>query len=651
MGSADRRNKKRKGKRVHWSKKCSATRKESSVQDTTGIPDITDSGETEVEKSSVCEPDDSETSSSSAKKLKLNISHLDEQKQKAHVDNPECYVLINTDIIRDIINLIGICPDCRSSSSVYVDHKLTSKRGLAHFLIIRCSDCSWEKQFCTSKEIDTTDDNHDCPTSVRGRKMLDVNARVCVAFREMGKGLSSIEKFCMLMNIPPPMTLKAYQNIVRKLHPAYTEASNKSMQLAALSSLCNEGTSPDADGVKEVTVSVDGSWQRRGYASLNGVITVISNGKCIDTQTMSKNCKSCSYWDKRKTIPGYDEWLATHHCVLNHKGSAGSMESAGALEIFKRSVDLHRLRYTVYRGDGDSKSYKDMVNYDPYPGYTIVKSECVGHVQKRVGARLRSLKQSYKGKLLVDKKRFTGVGRMTDKVINTLQNYYGMCIRQNKGDLYGMKKSVASLIHHCSEDDNDDNRHKYCPATGDSWCKYQADKINNTSTYKKSINIPKAISDIIMPIFSWKDLGSDSLLEKCLHGETQNANESFNNVIWTKCPKNVYVGRKMLEIGVASAVLHFNDGGKGLLEVYKNLKLSTGYFVFEGLAKTDKLRVKMMNIKASEKGRHQKKKLRAKRKGFQDKNAEDEGTVYGKGNFDVFYIYLTLRAFFMFLDF
>ena len=38
--------------------------------------------------------------------------------------------------------------------------------------------------------------------------MLDGNARTCVTFREMGKGHSSIEKFCMLMNIPPPNDLK-----------------------------------------------------------------------------------------------------------------------------------------------------------------------------------------------------------------------------------------------------------------------------------------------------------------------------------------------------------------------------------------------------------------------------------------------------------
>ena len=71
------------------------------------------------------------------------------------------------------------------------------------------------------------------------------------------------------------------------MHSAYVEASSKSMKLAGMFSLCNEGTSPDADGVKVVTANVDGSWQRRGYTSLNGVVTAIANGKCIDI------CKPC----------------------------------------------------------------------------------------------------------------------------------------------------------------------------------------------------------------------------------------------------------------------------------------------------------------------------------------------------------------------
>ena len=32
------------------------------------------------------------------------------------------------------------------------------------------------------------------------------------------------------------------------------------------------------------TVSADGSWQKRGHSSLNGIVTIIStnNGKCVD---------------------------------------------------------------------------------------------------------------------------------------------------------------------------------------------------------------------------------------------------------------------------------------------------------------------------------------------------------------------------------
>ena len=71
-------------------------------------------------------------------------------------------------------------------------------------------------------EMDYADDG-DCLTSARGRKMFHVNARICVTFREMGKGLSSMEKFCMLMNIPLPMNLKAYQNIVKKCIPSMSK--------------------------------------------------------------------------------------------------------------------------------------------------------------------------------------------------------------------------------------------------------------------------------------------------------------------------------------------------------------------------------------------------------------------------------------------
>ena len=56
------------------------------------------------------------------------------------------------------------------------------------------------------------------------------------------------------------------------------------------------------------------------------------------------------------------------------------MELSGSFNVVKSN----KLRYTEYFGDGDSKSYrvvKDVYNSDNN-GVSVVKKECVGHVQK-----------------------------------------------------------------------------------------------------------------------------------------------------------------------------------------------------------------------------------------------------------------------------
>ena len=98
------------------------------------------------------------------------------------------------------------------------------------------------------------------------------------------------------------------------------------------------------------------------------------------------------------------EWKRYHACTINHTGSAGSMEASGVKNIYNRSIETKKLRYTTYLGDGDSKSYNEISQSNPYPGHKIEKLECIGHVQKRVGARLRTYVLQYKGQLLSDKK-------------------------------------------------------------------------------------------------------------------------------------------------------------------------------------------------------------------------------------------------------
>ena len=117
------------------------------------------------------------------------------------------------------------------------------------------------------------------------------------------------------------------------------------------------------------------------------------------------------------------------------------MGSAAAVTISSRSIQ-YGLRYTEFYGDGDSSSFRDVENI--YPEEKVTKYECLGHCQKRVGNRLRKLRQRVKGLggkgkakevlyhthhgeiIKITKK---AEGKFTDTIIDLLQNYFGIALR------------------------------------------------------------------------------------------------------------------------------------------------------------------------------------------------------------------------------
>ena len=80
-----------------------------------------------------------------------------------------------------------------------------------------------------------------------------------------------------------------------------------------------------------------------------------------------------------------------------------------------------------------------------------------------------------------------------------------------------------------------------------------------------------SIHYLLKPIFV--SLLDDSILNNCVHGQTQNTNDSFNSVVWTRCPKNVFIERKTFQISINLAVLHYNDGSCGLNAVLGHFAL------------------------------------------------------------------------------
>ena len=227
------------------------------------------------------------------------------------------------------------------------------------------------------------------------------------------------------------------------------EAAERLKNLTATETPERGEVTADGDIIADVAVTVDGTWQKRGHSSKIGVVFVISvkTGEILDYVVKSLACQECSAhgsWDKDSDK--FMSWSQAHSsvCQINHQGLSEAMEAAGAVEIFSRSIEGRGLRYTLFVGDGDSSCFGNVKEAMKHK-YHVEKEECVGHIQKRMGCALRRIKKEYKGKKLADGKPVGGKGRLTDKVIDRIQNYYGKAIRNNPGDLKGMRNDVWAI--------------------------------------------------------------------------------------------------------------------------------------------------------------------------------------------------------------
>ena len=499
------------------------------------------------------------------------------------------------------------CPQCDGKFLAIIDN-LKKRMGFAHHLELKCTSCDWNNSSYMSDKCQKTESHNN-----KGRSSFEINVRSIIAFRELGRGFAGVKTFGRCMNMYN-IGSTSFANLNNKsIAAAYQKAAEASMKKAA------KEIQGDKIGPVCTRVSIDGSWQKRGHASLNGVITAIADDKVVDTQVYSKHCKGCKMWSSHEGTPAYERWKLHHFCHINHKKSSGAMESSGAIAMFNRSVIQNNLIYHEYLGDGDTSSYKEVVEAAPYKEYDItpIKLECIGHVQKRVGTRLRNLVKKYKG----TETPMSGKGNLTESIINSLQNFYGMAIRNNTTNMYAMKKAIGAILFHCTKINDPEKRHLMCPQSPDTWCKWQLDKLNSTFTYKDKISIPMWIHTKIRPVF--QELSDDSLLQKCLHGQTQNANEAFNAIIWTRCPKGIFVSRTVFSMAVNSAILHFNDGSQGLESVFEQFGLK-GTIATRKSLEMDTMRVKQMKRKSTDVVKKQRKKLRTIKKGYIDKEKQQE---------------------------
>ena len=464
---------------------------------------------------------------------------------------------------------------CEAGGELTFNDDQDRRYGNSSVIQIECTKCD------TEFELQTSGNNNE---SWRPQNAMDINRRMAYTASEIGVGRKAISVMCDILNMPPPCNHSAWDNHVDALYEAHKKAVTDQLQAARQRvrsfHKCNESDT------LQIAVSYDGTWSKRGFTANFGVGFVISvdTGEVLDFDFESKLCMECTTakQDLGEDTSEFNMWFIGHqeNCTQTHVGSSGSMECSIAKNIWKRSKD-DNLQYQFMICDGDSKAYgsiwdtygsckecekwentkkstKEYKEWAASANYKkwkeshdsgkadccrVMKLDCIGHVQKRMGTHLRDIRK--KQTKLSDGKSVKGSKhRLTDKAIDKLQTYYGNAIRANvkpgkltaqqqKEQISVMQTAIKAVLYHSCELPDDKERHKYCPAGDDSWYSYR----KQGTFQRKDHHLDAVFLEFLLPEF--KRLSDYSLLLRCLPGYSQNANESINSLVWNRAPKQI----------------------------------------------------------------------------------------------------------------
>lgn len=531
------------------------------------------------------------------------------------------YVIMNNSMWSSLLSNTK----CEGCNSYCLDVVCNASYGFSSKIELKCQNC--DKVFTSI--FSSPRDNND--------KSFEANKKLVEAFLKIGKGHAALEIFSMAIGINA-MDKKTFSRCLNKL---YEEKKNyKDGILEASRKIIAERhaelvLTSDKNDILDISVTYDGTWQKRGHTSLYGVGIVIDilTGLVVDFEILSKYCPDCTTAkrDLGERSAEFFFWYEGHkpECSENYVGSSNAMEVKAAEILWERSVKNCGMRYTSVLSDGDSKAYNHLQELKVYgDGVIILKEECINHVAKRLGTGLRNKVKEWrsKGITLGGRKE----GSLTENTILKLTNFYRKAIKDNVPDVQKMKTAIFATLFHSSSTDKAP-KHTKCPTGLTSWCFYQralAKKEKPKSHASMKTKITQQVLEKILPVY--QRLASNELLTKCISGKTQNVNESFHSIIWKNCPKETFISKKRLELAVISAIGEFNFGCLNNLSMEQNNINEESIHIAQ---RRDKRRLAQSEDRNNEEWKKKRISKKLSKSNKNAKNIEKEGETYGSGKF------------------
>lgn len=428
---------------------------------------------------------------------------------------------------------------------------------------VKCKNC--DLLLCESK-----------PRKAKMGKLTEVNSLLVYHSVSNGYGRAGLSRLSSLFGTSE-MSQNVFIRYANTLYSAmgdYYETQQKIVHETVREVHTSQvGVAHNSDAF-DVGVAYDGTWMTRGHKShiQAGFVIEMSTGFVLDFDIISNFCKACST-NKKKKKDDFEAWKETTHagkCQANFDGLSGRMEAECAVRLWERSQDLG-YRYTTFLSDGDSSAYTAVTKLNDGAGpYTVkvVKEECINHVKKRMGTRLRKLKNEKKEEIttksgkIIKRSALGGKHQLTDTQINAFQRYYGKAIKDSIGtDTLTMKLKIMSGFYHAISRDGEGNyHHNFCDP---SWCIYKKaldnkEPMPSHDLMKNYLRVNKKHETLVRKVFL--DLSTPSLLERCLQGNTQNRNESLHSKLWIHINKAKFAGLKRVKFMAQLTVLEHNFG-------------------------------------------------------------------------------------------
>ena len=185
---------------------------------------------------------------------------------------------------------------------------------------------------------------------------------------------------CSPLNLKPPYKDMSMSQL-NTFRAASLTVAKESMRIAGAQAYSQTAAVHDSPSdLRECAVSFDASWHRRDHYSNQGFAAAIDTdfGKVLDYSLYDSVCYSCSKFPgsrQNSCLEEYEDyWFSHKHlCTANNKGTSQSMESVAAIDVWKMSIETHNLAHGTYIGDGDSSSFKNLLQSDPYNGVVTIR--------------------------------------------------------------------------------------------------------------------------------------------------------------------------------------------------------------------------------------------------------------------------------------